>query len=58
MDLSKESVEYCKGLMGDGGCGSDYDFCKICRSNPIITKESLNEWTKKINEYVRKISTQ
>jgi hypothetical protein len=54
MKLSKESIEYCKSLIINKGCGSDYEFCKICRSNPIITKDSLNKWNEKINEYVRK----
>ena len=56
MKLSKESIEYCKTIRGKNykGCGNDYEFCKICRSNPMITKESLKQWEEKINNYASK----
>ncbi len=53
MKLSKESIEYCKELRKKNGCVSDYKFCEICRSNPIINKDRLNNWVNKINEYAK-----
>jgi len=52
--LSKESIEYCKIIRGKNhkGCGSDYEFCKLCRET-TYTAEQLNDITKKINDYAK-----
>lgn len=52
--LSKESIEYCNSIRGKyyKGCGSDYEFCKLCREN-TFTSDQLNDRTKKINDYAK-----
>ena len=53
--LSKESIHYCNLIRGRNykGCGSDYEFCKLCREN-TFTANQLNNRTKKINDYAKK----
>jgi hypothetical protein len=57
--LTKESIDYCNNIRGKRheGCGSDKEFCKLCRSYGH-SADQLNQTNKRINELVRKRITQ
>ena len=55
--LSKKASDYCEKIRGKNyqGCGSDKEFCKLCRDN-IKTIEQFNTRNKKINTLVKYIN--
>ena len=52
--LTKHSIDYCNSIKGKDhkGCGSDANFCKLCRSYGH-TADQFSQNNKKINELVR-----
>ena len=57
--LTKESIDYCNSIRGKNhkGCGTDADFCKLCRSYGN-TADQLSQNNKKINDLAKKRITQ
>ena len=54
IEISEEAIKYCNNIRGKNysGCGSDYDFCKLCRTN-ASSSDQLNRNRIDINNYIK-----